>query len=378
MRELKVAYMMGGLNRGGAETIMLDVFRNAYKAPYKMIGIHRKDGAYHKEFYTAGPKMVQLAPKLFGYIRYLLKLRYILKKEGITVVHSQHWLDCIYSWLATIGMHIQIVCTYHGFFPMRGIKGVLCRISINVADDVCFVSKFEQDWYVKLIKISPSKCHVLYNAVNYKKIQSAISSGELRKDSKYINLTMVGNFVEVRDHVTLVKALALLAKRNAEHIEVPPFNFYFIGNRSEEEHEIYDECERICKENGLKNVHFLGGRGDVPALLKSVDGFVYSTDHDTFGVAVVEAMAAGLPIVVNDWPVMKEVCGDNGENNVRYFQSRNVEDCANVIAKLLDDLTHQTEEFRKQCTHNIQWIIEKYSIENYCKSMLQIYNQKDI
>ena len=74
---------------------------------------------------------------------------------------------------------------------------------------------------------------------------------------------------------------------------------------------------KYCEDNNLDNVYFLGGRGDVPALLKVMDGFVYSSVHDTFGIAVVEAMAAGLPVVVNDYEVMKEVCG----NLVTYFKS---------------------------------------------------------
>ena len=154
MSMIKVAYMMGGLNRGGAETIMLDVFRKWEHAPYSIIGIHRKDGTCHDEFYSAGPKMVQLAPKRFGYICYLLQLRRLFNSEGITVVHTQHWLDCIYAWLATLGMHVQIVNTFHGFYSMKGIAGWLCRMSIRMADDVCFVSQYEQDWYQRHMKIA--------------------------------------------------------------------------------------------------------------------------------------------------------------------------------------------------------------------------------
>lgn len=55
----------------------------------------------------------------------------------------------------------------------------------------------------------------------------------------------------------------------------------------------------------MDKVHFMGPRSDVPELLASWDAFLYSTDHDTFGIAVVEAIAAGLPTFVNDWEVMK-------------------------------------------------------------------------
>lgn len=368
MSNIKVAYMLGSLNRGGTETLMLDVFRNANKVPFQFIGIHRKGGAYKDDFYAAGPKMVHLAPKRFGYLHYLMQLRHVLKSENITIVHAQHWLDGIYARLATIGTDIRVVNTLHGYFPMKGLKGFLCRLSIRMADDVCFVSRYEQEWYQRQMRIEDKKCHVIYNGIDFSKIDAAEPSREILAE-KQIKLAMVGNFVKVRDHITLVKALQFLNKRG-----VKDFDFYFIGKRSEDYPYIYNECVRYCDENEMKNVHFLGGRGDVPVLLKAMDGFVYSTDHDTFGIAVVEAMAAGLPVVVNDYSVMREVCGGCEENHVTYYRSKDVEDCASAIEKLLKCISEFTTEFKKQCAHNSQWVRDRYSIEAYISRLTEIYN----
>ena len=355
----RIAYMFGGMNRGGAETIMLDLFRNYHHAPYSFIGIHRKRGPYLDAFYNAGPTLCQLAPRKYGFVRYLLLLRKLLKKESITVVHTQHWLDCIYAWLATLGMCIQIVNTFHGFYSMKGLYGFLCRMSIRMADDVCYVSKYEQEWYQRQMKIADEKCHVIYNGVDFEKIDK-VESRESIVESKRPKLCMVGNFMTGRDHLTLMRALTKV-KSN--------FDFYFIGKRSDAKPYIYDECVRICEENEMTNVHFMGARSDVPALLKQMDGFVYSTDHDTFGIAVVEAMAAGLPIAVNDWPVMKEVCGETTDNYVRYFKSKDADSCAVSITKLLHDISTASKDFKQKCQHNSIFVREKYSIENYIATL---------
>lgn len=370
MKKEKVAYMFGGMNRGGAETIMLDLFRNHQQAPFTFIGIHRKGGAYREAFYYAGPKMVQLAPKRFRYVSYLLKLRRLLKLEGITVAHTQHWLDCIYAWLATIGMRVRIVNTFHGFYSMKGINGILCRMSIRIADDVCFVSKYERDWYQQQCRIANENSHVIYNGVDFAKLDKSEKVSDL--ESKKIKMCMVGNFMTGRDHLTLVRALAQVNNRKSK---VDSFDFYFIGKRSDVAPYIYDECVRICAENKMTNVHFLGGQSDVPALLRQMDGFVYCTNHDTFGIAVIEAMAAGLPIVVNDWLVMKEVCGESDDNYVRYFKSKDVEDCADAVLQLLKDLSKPTKEIKSRCAHNAQWARERYSIENYIATLTQIYRK---
>ena len=361
---MKVAYLLGSLNRGGTETLMLDVFRKADKATFSFIGVHRKGGAYKNEFYAAGPKMYQLAPKRLGYIRYILQLRRLFRNEGVTVAHAQHWLDVIYAYLATIGSPIKVVLTLHGYFPQKGMVGRMCRLSIRMADEVCFVSKYEQEWYQRQMQIADEKCHVVFNGVDFSKFDVTSEGVNELTIERGIRLCMVGNFVAVRDHVTLFKALRILNKRGINY-----FDFFFIGKRVEEQSVIYDTCERIVKENNLTNVYFMGGRGDVPELLKTMDGFVYSTDHDTFGIAVVEAMAAGLPVVVNDYAVMKEVCGDM----VAYYKSKDVEDCADKIIELLSNLPgrKKTAEIK---ANNVR---KKYSIDSYIDRLAKVYENSN-
>ena len=66
-------------------------------------------------------------------------------------------------------------------------------------------------------------------------------------------------------------------------------------------------------------------------MLTQADLFVYASDHDTFGIAVVEAMAAGVPVLVNDWPVMNEIT-DNGKLAAVY-KSNNENDFMNCFFK---------------------------------------------
>jgi len=273
------------------------------------------------------------------------------------------------------------VTTLHGFYPMRGINGFLCRMSIRMADDVCFVSRYEQEWYQHRMQIADAKCHVIYNGVDFSKIDSAKPSLEFAKQpqrnfqgkiesvpQRRIRLAMVGNFVSVRSQNIIAKSIQVLRERGISN-----FEFYFIGKRSDAEPQLFDECEQICRLNKMTHVHFLGARSDVPALLKAMDGFVYSTDHDTFGIAVVEAMYAGLPIVVNDWSVMKEVCGESINKAVTYFKTKDVEDCASVIEKLLKCISESTAEFKKRSANNAQWVRERYSIEAYVERLHHIY-----
>ena len=61
-----------------------------------------------------------------------------------------------------------------------------------------------------------------------------------------------------------------------------------------------------------ERVHLLGSRSDIPQLLKAADVYVQSSAWEGFGIAVVEAMAAGLPVVASRVPGLADVVGEAG------------------------------------------------------------------
>ena len=74
-----------------------------------------------------------------------------------------------------------------------------------------------------------------------------------------------------------------------------------------------DACEKLADELGVRErTHFIGIRSDVPALLKSADIVVMSSHWEGFGLAAVEGMAAGKPVVASDVPGLAEVVGGAG------------------------------------------------------------------
>jgi glycosyltransferase involved in cell wall biosynthesis len=73
--------------------------------------------------------------------------------------------------------------------------------------------------------------------------------------------------------------------------------------------------------------------GSLPALYHASDIFVFPSYTESFGHPLVEAMAAGLPIVAADVPSSRELCGDAA----RYFPAFDVEGCANALRLVAED-----------------------------------------
>lgn len=373
---MKVAYLIGSLNRGGAETLLLDIFRRADTAPFEMMVIHRKGGMYEQEFEQLKTKCLKLAPRRGHLLSYLRQLRKILQAEQVTVVHAFYWLEVLYAWFATVGINIPIAITFHGYVGANAnrLKGLRYRMAMCMAKKLCFVSAEQMRQYEKRYgSIVRKKGIVLYNGIDFTKLDCikpcedlTFDIGDWTFEKDRVKLCMVGNFNSVRSQMVVCKALQKLRVKSQELRD--GFDFYFIGSRYTGEEHYYDECVAYCKEHGLENVHFLGTRDDVPSLLKSMDGFVYSSNNDTFGIAVIEAIAAGLPIVVNDHPVMKEVCGE-ANDGIRYFKTNDAEDAAKALTDMIGNLANS----KKAAEANAERVRKKYSIQQHIDTVNQIY-----
>ena len=365
---MKVAYFIGSLNRGGTEMLMLDICRKKGYAPFEMILVYRNDGELSEEFKATGVPIFRIKPKGLK-IGYLGQLRKLLKQEQVDILHAQTLTNGVIAILVSLFTHIKIVVSFHGFF-YSSLMVLFRHFIMWNADALVFVSQFVRDWYVKNSLGCPkSHCNVVYNGINFDKFQIEYEEPDIIRENRLRNpsslqLVMVGNFVSGRSQMVVCKSLKLLKDRGFRNLD-----FYFVGKRVDNEANLYDDCVKYCSDNDLLDfVHFVGSRGDIPAILQYVDGFVYSTNDDTFGIAVVEAMVAGVPVIVNDWGVMKEIT-NNGEF-ATLFATRNEKDCALKIQELVESI----EMYRLNAINRVNKVKEMYSIENHINGLSKVYD----
>ena len=360
---MKVAYFIGSLNRGGTEMLTLDICRKKDYAPFDMILIYRNDGDLTNEFKATGVPLFRIKPKRLK-ISYFIEVRKLLKEEQVDIVHAQTLTNATAAVLFTIFLKVKLVASFHGFYTSY-LKLILRHFVMWNADALIFVSDYVRKWYISRTLFCPKqKCNVVYNGIDFGKLDIKYDEPEfLKNDEGLVKLVMVGNFTKVRSQIVICKSLKLLKEQGINNVE-----FYFVGKRVDSEPWLYDECIDYCKRNGLMDfVHFMGSRGDVPAILQHVDGFVYSSVHDTFGIAVIEAMASRLPTIVNDWEVMKEV--NRGKNWAVFFCSNDERDCCTKIRELIVGNNTQKKEAERISVE----VREEYSIEKHIDSLAKIY-----
>ena len=364
---MKTGVLLGSLNRGGTETLILDVFKKIQTSQMDLIGIYRKKGVLEKDFQNSDTDMhyLPVGKNIFGY---LYQLRRLIIQQNLTLLHAQQPIDALYARLATLGTKIPVILTMHGYdFNNSKLDRLILKIVLKITSQNLYVSNYQKEYYLQKYKLKPALQKVVYNGINLDKFETTVGANlweELNIDRKSLLLGTVGNFVPGRDPMTLCRFLMLLNEQQVD------FHFIFIGRKSVTFPQIYEECVDFVNRHGLsERVTFAGSREDVPALLHQLDAFLYATDHDTFGIAVVEAMAAGVPVFVNDWEVMTEITEEGKLATI--YKTKDEKD---LLEKFM--LFLQTRETYNQKTKEVSVIVrQKYSIEKYIENLKIVYSQ---
>ena len=174
---MKIAYFLGALNRGGAESLILDICRQHKHVPYEMVCVYRHDGNLSNDFHQTGATLVQV-PKRYGLLRYLWNLRKAFIRENATIVHSQTPSNTLLLSLALLGTGIEIITTFHGYL-FAGAPFWQRWIVYAVSKKILCVSHHQKHYYEEKWSLpKQNKLQVIYNGIDFSKIDSAEPSKE--------------------------------------------------------------------------------------------------------------------------------------------------------------------------------------------------------
>ncbi len=155
------------------------------------------------------------------------------------------------------------------------------------------------DATVRDFGVAPREARAVFNACDLQRFAAVDRSGSWPHQPP--RLGMVARLEQHKDQPSLIRALALLRDQGVQA------ELWLIGEGSQR-----PQLEALIAELQLEQqVQLLGSRRDIPSLLSQLDLFVFSARPDEgFGIALAEAMAAGVPIVATDVGACREVLED--------------------------------------------------------------------
>lgn len=374
---MRVLHLLDSLGRGGAETLLLDVCRNARACGLELTFAATGGGELEDDFRRSGTDFIRLTRRAPVDLKLVGELRQLISKRRIEVVHCHQAVEALHAYLATRGgVHgggrVKRVLSFHLCTADRknrlALKFLAPRMDANVAVSRELLACLKTEGGFDTAR----NFHVVHNGVDAARLAreaTATDGGEdLRLELKLAKgdllLGMVGNFYADarKDQLTVCRALPEVFRR------VPNAHFAFVGGCVEGAERIYHQCVDYCRERGIADrVHFLGKRRDVARVLRALDIFVFSSWMDSFGVAVVEAMLAGVPVVVSNIGALVEVT--NGGKHASVFRTGDADDLARRLFELVEDGERRTrlaEEARL-------WAEREFRIETHVANLLKLY-----
>ncbi|GGA76520.1 glycosyl transferase [Edaphobacter acidisoli] len=164
------------------------------------------------------------------------------------------------------------------------------RLMAGVPDAVFAVSEQVRQHCIDVDHIDPSRVQTIYNGLDLA-IWNAIAPPT--RTSSEVHIATVGNVRRVKGHDVLIKAAAEIVRH------FPGTTFSIAGAVMEPEY--FAELETLVRDlNLLGRFHFVGNITDLHEYLAAADIFVLPSRSEGFSNAIIEAMAASLPVVATN------------------------------------------------------------------------------
>lgn len=260
----------------------------------------------------------------------LLRLARRLRADGVGVVHCHNHGALVYGALAArMARGPRVVYTVHGA-KTSGRRATRRFMRLGLVHEVVFVSAHARGIARAAGIPDDSRVHTVLNGIDVHALAATAADAARIRASFSIPAGapvcgIVARLTPAKDHRTLLAAIELL--RNAR----PDAHCVVVGDG-----ELRDELRRERARRGLDDcVHFAGAQGEVAAYLAAMDVFVLSSVTEGLAMTLLEAMAAGRPIVATRVGGNPEVVEDGVTGLV--VPPRDPAALAGAIRALMDD-----------------------------------------
>ncbi|MFV0444602.1 MAG: glycosyltransferase family 4 protein [Planctomycetaceae bacterium] len=308
-RRLTVLQMLPALDSGGVERGTLEIGRALVQAGHRSMVISN-GGRLVPQLEQQGSEHIrwQVTKRSYLFVlRYLWRLRDLLRSERVDVIHvrSRHpaWL----AWLAWRGMspdhRPRFVTTAHGLYSVNAYSAVMAR-----GERVIAISQTVRDYllrnYPRIVR--PDTIDVIFRGIDPQEYTPDFRPApewraQWASDFPQLQgrpiITLPGRLTRLKGHADFLRLLEIVRR------DVPEVMGLIAGGADPKRQGYELELRREVAARGLeKQVVFTGHRSDLREILSisQVSLSLTSNPPEAFGRTVVEALSLGTPVVGYD------------------------------------------------------------------------------
>lgn len=291
--KIKIAHVINDLGLGGAQRIVADIVTHLNKDIFDPIIINLNfshDNSIEKEILAKGIKVVSFPAKFKGDLRCFFFLIKFLRKNKISILHCHLFLASFYSTLAAqIAKTPFVVSTEHNTSTLA-TKPFYYKIAAHYYlknnSRIFVISNAVKNVVLSKLPDLDSKVHVVYNGINL----NIFKPNSLKQQTK--TKFTVGTIVRNDPRKGFPVFLNCAKKSNELKLDIN-----------------YVASKNSCKKSGkyVEKIEMAGDPNSVVEFLSQLDVFVLPSFEEGLGLAAIEAMAVGIPVIVSDAGGLTEV-----------------------------------------------------------------------
>jgi L-malate glycosyltransferase len=299
----KVRVMQGlaELSPGGAESLALTILTSGEsRICGSVCALTRGSGALIPSMEEVGIPWYQLAKDVPSRWEVSRNLFHLLRHQQIDILHLQHCY--LLSWFLPAARlaGVKVVYTEHAKHSLSRVPKLrfFVRLAAPILSAISVISQDLKQFMVEQVGLDAKRVEIIPNGVDLsrfggRKDESTTGEYLLPPDWNRDEIFLFGNvarFCEAKDHPTLLKALNLVRQKH------PQVRLILLGDG-----ETREEIETNIRDMNLGgHVCLAGMRNDVPEQLSCMDAFVLSSKREGVPMSIIEAMAAGVPVVTTN------------------------------------------------------------------------------
>ena len=308
---IRVLHMLHSMNRGGAETMLMNYYRNIdrTKVQFDFLLTYEGTSDYEEEILSLGGRVFHLTPLTLKTIKnYCKDVEVFLKTHPeYQIVHSHT------SSKSAIPLRIAQKCGVplrishsHNMFLSKGfsakeiLRKALRKPLRKVSTHNFACSKEAAVWLYGEDFWKDGKVRIMKNAIDLERFSFQKEKREiLRKENGLENAFVVGHvgrFDVQKNHSFLLKIFAEIKKQKENAVLLS------IGDGN-----LKEQIEQQAEQLGIgQSVRFMGVREDVPDMMQMMDTFLFPSLFEGLGIVLIEAQTCGLPCFTSKDVVAKE------------------------------------------------------------------------